>query len=232
MTAWLGSSRRLIEILDARRVSAGRIQRAAMSRSTSWRSILGMEGPVMSASSTPTECPCRRSATARSAETEDLPTPPLPLTTAITWRTQLNAAAEPSCRSGLPKACSFSSAVISRMAISTSSTPSTSSAARRASSWMRPLSGQPIVVSARVNVTRPSATARSWTMPISTMLRCSSGSITRLSASRTRSWMLSTTVYSFPVARRDDAAATDSCECRSRLYPHPPRLGECARRHP
>ena len=46
---------------------------------------VGMEGPVMSASSTPTFLPSRRMATAREEVTVLLPTPPLPLTTAITF---------------------------------------------------------------------------------------------------------------------------------------------------
>ena len=45
---------------------------------------VGMEGPVMSASSTPTFFPSRRMATAREEVTRLLPTPPLPLTTAMT----------------------------------------------------------------------------------------------------------------------------------------------------
>ena len=45
---------------------------------------VGMEGPVMSASSTATFLPRRAMATAREAVTVLLPTPPLPLTTAMT----------------------------------------------------------------------------------------------------------------------------------------------------
>jgi len=46
---------------------------------------MGMEGPVMSASSTATFRPRRAMATAREEVTVLLPTPPLPLTTAITF---------------------------------------------------------------------------------------------------------------------------------------------------
>jgi len=46
---------------------------------------VGMEGPVMSASRTPTVLPMRRMATAREEVTRLLPTPPLPLTTAMTF---------------------------------------------------------------------------------------------------------------------------------------------------
>ena len=48
---------------------------------------LGMEGPVMSASSTPTDLPRRFIAAASEAVTVLLPTPPLPLTTAMTFFT-------------------------------------------------------------------------------------------------------------------------------------------------
>ena len=50
-------------------------------------SILGMEGPVTSASRMPTLAPRRASSTASVPQTSDLPTPPLPETTPITWRT-------------------------------------------------------------------------------------------------------------------------------------------------
>ena len=46
---------------------------------------LGTEGPVISASSTPTFLPRLAMAAARVQVTVDLPTPPLPLTTAITF---------------------------------------------------------------------------------------------------------------------------------------------------
>ena len=46
--------------------------------------ILGMDGPVMSASRMPTRYPSFASWLARDAVTMDLPTPPFPLTTPIT----------------------------------------------------------------------------------------------------------------------------------------------------
>ena len=46
-------------------------------------SITGIEEPCTSASSISTECPARSSAAARLTATVDLPTPPLPLTTAM-----------------------------------------------------------------------------------------------------------------------------------------------------
>src|SRR5262245_36342865 len=50
-------------------------------------SILAIEGPLRSASSTPTRQPFDAHAAARLAVTVDLPTPPLPDTTATTKRT-------------------------------------------------------------------------------------------------------------------------------------------------
>ncbi len=46
----------------------------------------GIEGPVMSASRMPTRAPRRASSTARMPHTSDLPTPPLPDITPMTWR--------------------------------------------------------------------------------------------------------------------------------------------------
>lgn len=57
-------------------------------RAWTWRplmpNILGMEGPVMSASRMPTLLPRRASSVAMAPVTNDLPTPPLPESTAIT----------------------------------------------------------------------------------------------------------------------------------------------------
>ena len=49
--------------------------------------IFGIDGPVISASRIPTEYPCCTIIRARDAVTIDLPTPPLPLTTPITFFT-------------------------------------------------------------------------------------------------------------------------------------------------
>ena len=57
-------------------------------RTFSWRpNILGMEGPVMSASKIPVRIPRLLPPEARRAVTRDLPTPPLPLTTPTTRAT-------------------------------------------------------------------------------------------------------------------------------------------------
>src|SRR5919106_4697422 len=56
--------------------------------------MVATDGPLISASRTPTRSPCRAHAVARLTVTQLLPTPPLPLTTATTWRTLLRR----SCR--------------------------------------------------------------------------------------------------------------------------------------
>ena len=80
-------------------VSTGRMKfsppRAPSCTPKSW----GMEGPVMSASSTAARWPRRCISQASRLVTRLLPTPPLPLTTAMTRPT-----AAPSCR-GLRKLC-------------------------------------------------------------------------------------------------------------------------------
>ena len=67
-----------------------------MGRLTSRRSILGILGPVMSASRRPTRLPFRLSARANRAATVDLPTPPLPLSTATARLMLLYLDADPS----------------------------------------------------------------------------------------------------------------------------------------
>jgi hypothetical protein len=61
----------------------------------SGRNILGILGPVISASRMPTWYPSWRSAMASSPLTSDLPTPPLPLMTAITRRILFRSSAAP-----------------------------------------------------------------------------------------------------------------------------------------
>ena len=66
-------------------VAGTRMSFTAVARSPARPSILGMEGPVISASRIPTRAPERASSTARLPQTNDLPTPPLPEMTPITW---------------------------------------------------------------------------------------------------------------------------------------------------
>ncbi len=155
-----------------------------LSCAPSGKNILGMLGPVMSASRMPTLSPWRRRATASRPLTSDLPTPPLPLITATTRRMSLSASTWPISGAGTPMPIRpFSSAVISDSSTSTSSTPSSAPTVCLTSSAIWPRRGQPSVVRARTTVTRPPSI---WTwriMPRSTRLRCISGSMTPLSAS-------------------------------------------------
>ena len=76
--------------------------------SAPWHSVtpkaVGAEGPVMSASRTPTRFPFRAMATASMDVTVDLPTPPLPETTAMTFFTLALGFSSASRLSGLRSA--------------------------------------------------------------------------------------------------------------------------------
>src|SRR5690554_4920297 len=72
------------------RLSTGRRPNSVVSGFVRRPNILGILEPVISASRIPVLYPWRASSTATSEVTEDLPTPPLPLITAITWPILLN----------------------------------------------------------------------------------------------------------------------------------------------
>ncbi len=167
-------------------VTGGRMPMAFPSTPPAGRpNNFGMLGPVMSASSTPTLRPRRARAAASRAVTEDLPTPPLPLITATTCLTWLNWASLGGAGGVPPNTARRSSGVISPWITSTPVTPGKASTAWRALFAICSLSGQPRTVKARVNLTLPAWVAdRLRTMPSSTILRPSSGSITRRSASK------------------------------------------------
>ena len=59
------------------------------------KNIFGMLGPVISASRRPTLWPFLFKAMAKNPATNDLPTPPLPLITAMTCSMRLNRCAKP-----------------------------------------------------------------------------------------------------------------------------------------
>ena len=113
--------------------------------------IVGMFGPVMSASSSPTRAPSDASATARFAETVDLPTPPLLLAMAMRWRT-------PSTGVPLGRAVLRDFASIVTFA---SRTPGSASSSSRASRSIVSRTGQAGVVSTmRTLTTSPSISRR------------------------------------------------------------------------
>src|SRR4051794_470469 len=144
----------------------------------------------MSASRMPTRCPCCDKATARFAVTVDLPTPPLPEHTASTRveasseRPWVRPLTEP--RSFSVSACRSSALMTSKPSV-TSWTPSSVATSRRTWSSKLERSGQPATVKAIVTSTRPPSISMERTMSSSVTGRCSSGSMTRLRASKTAS---------------------------------------------
>ena len=130
--------------------------------------IRGMLGPVMSASSRPTEAPAWASATARFTLTVLLPTPPLPDTTAMMFLTPGR-----SCWAWAGAA----RRTIAPQVISIVSAPMACRAARALPS-ISSLSGQAGVVSSIVNATRLPSMATPLTMLRVSMSRPSSGSWT------------------------------------------------------
>src|SRR6266508_2668946 len=149
--------------------------------------MCGIEWPYTSASRIPTCFPSCASATARFADSVDLPTPPLPLQTAST---RVDASSErPFDRSCIPPRSLVvsawrSSAVITSNPSATRSTPGTSRMTFVTCSWKESRSGQPATVSAIVTRTSPPSISTSRTMSSSVTGLRSSGSITRSSARR------------------------------------------------
>src|SRR5947209_7467441 len=164
----------------------GIIDHASVVPSASMRpsrpSMRGTEKPQMSASSNPTVRPRAARAAARFTVTDDLPTPPLPDATATT-----RALGGISVSVGRSRAFHLarditrlrSSAVISAMRTRTETTPGSppTRASTSLRSWVR--RGQPAMV--RASSTSTSPPALTWaprTMPRSTTLSPSSGSMT------------------------------------------------------
>ena len=128
--------------------------------------IIGMLGPVMSASSKPTEAPALARATARLTLTVVLPTPPLPEPTAMMFFTpgsSCGPAGVVARRTAEVHVKSIFSAPIGRSAASMRD-------------WISSLSGHAGVVSSTVNDTLVPSIARSLTMFREIRLPPSSGS--------------------------------------------------------
>jgi hypothetical protein len=148
--------------------------------------------PHTSASSTPTLWPSAASATARFTVTLDFPTPPLPEATAMMAVCGGNAilgfagapGAEGAPRSWLTSVsrCSCDMGVSST---STRETPSSGFTAAVTSCVMRSFSGQPSMVIRTCTRTTSPSTWMSFSMPMSSIGRPISGSMTLRSASRT-----------------------------------------------
>ena len=133
----------------------------------------------------PARLPRREKATARLAVSDDLPTPPLPLATAITrvlFETRI-----PFVRSSTPprsfvvSAC-FSSGLITSKASETDATPGTAPTSSCTWSWNDERSGQPATVRAIITATWPRSISTDRTISSSVTGRRSSGSITPPSA--------------------------------------------------
>jgi len=145
-----------------------------------------MLGPVISASKMPIFLPCRASSQASKAVMEDLPTPPLPLITAMTRSILLNLF---NCGNSVApggKSALRSSSLITDWVMFTCFTPGSFITASRASRSIFCFNGQPAIVKARVKATTPPREMVTFLiMPSSTRLRPSSGSITPDKASYT-----------------------------------------------
>src|SRR5918995_1060356 len=150
-------------------------------------SMTGIEEPCTSASSISTECPALSSAAARFTATVLLPTPPLPLTTAIMRvldsSRKAGASSEgPPCRE-VSRFCR-SSSVITPKSTSTLPTPSISLSRSLMSVVILCFKGQPAVVRATPTVTPGPSISMLRIMFSETRSRPISGSLTSLSASR------------------------------------------------
>ena len=126
-------------------------------------SIRGIEKPQMSASRTPTVRPRAASAAARFAVIDDLPTPPLPLPTAMTRvvaGTSVAGADWDARRRAFCISSERSSWVISSYSTRTSATPGRPATLERTSVPIWPRSGHAAVVRATLTTTSPFGSTR------------------------------------------------------------------------
>ena len=173
---WPSGTKNWIEIAFTPWRSSGTI--LLFSLAVGWPSmpsIIGMLGPVMSASSRPTEAPALASATARLTEIVLFPTPPLPDATAMMFFT-------PGTSSSAERGAARRT--VAPQVMASSSTP-TGASALRTSVSISSLSGQAGVVSSIVNATADPSIARSLIMLRVTRSPPSSGSWTVRRAART-----------------------------------------------
>ncbi len=166
----------------------------------------------MSASSTPTLCPCCASATARLTVTEDLPTPPLPDAIAMTFVGELGFANVISGCAVWPlpvrrsaDSCARSCSFIEPKAIWTLLTPSRRFTAAVTSLLILSFSGQPGTVSLILTPTVEPSMTMSSTMPSSVMGLLISGSLTVARTSSTSSFVA--TRATFRSSRRGNGEA-------------------------
>ena len=161
--------------------SSGTILPWRASTSPSMPSSRGTEKPQMSASRIPTVKPRRANATARLTVTDDLPTPPLPeamARTRVVAGTAVSGASSRAFQRARAMTAARSSASMLATRTSTSRTQSSAATCPRTSRsiWVR--NGQAAIVRATSTVTSSPLTVTARTMPRSTMVSPSSGSIT------------------------------------------------------
>src|SRR5581483_3692030 len=154
------------------------MRRSGVSRT--WRSaptIIATLGPYTSASISPTRHPAAAIASARLTATVDLPTPPLPLATATTWRTPgTSRRLDPGAIRGVAGACSIRT--------STAGTPGMAATVRRTSSTICAATSGLVLGALSDTVTPLCAISISLTMPKETISRVKPGYLTLLSWTR------------------------------------------------
>src|SRR3989454_3767387 len=176
VSGWSSGTKNPIEISFTPWLYAGTSLPSCCSGGRSTPIIIGTLGPYTSASRSPTFAPCRTRPTARLTATVVLPTPPLPLLTAMAFLTvgmRLSLSCERPC------------CTVAVKSTSTFVTPGIAPTALSQLALISVLSGQAGVVSTTVNLTAPPSIFRSLTMLRVMRSLCSSGSITVRSASMT-----------------------------------------------
>ncbi len=178
-----------IEITFTPCASRGRIMSLNPTGLPSAPSIRGTLNPHTSASSTPTERPDFARAAARFTVTLDLPTPPLPEAIAmidVCGENEIFVSGAAGCP---PRSCdtsfSRSSPLIGVSSTSTRSTPSSGCTAAVTSEVIRSFRGHPSIVMSTWTRTTPASTSTDLSIPISSIGRPISGSLTLFRASRT-----------------------------------------------
>jgi len=168
MSGWSGLTRKAIEMNLTPKFSAGTILRLRGGGISSRPIIMGTFGPRMSASNRPTRAPSMAREIARLTAMVVLPTPPLPLETAMVLR-KFWPIWSPMRRS---------LGTLASQLIVTAPMPGTRASAARESLSILPRRGQAGVVSMMVKATSPPSIFRLRIMFSDTRSRCNSGSMT------------------------------------------------------
>ncbi|OQA15251.1 MAG: hypothetical protein BWY63_02973 [Chloroflexi bacterium ADurb.Bin360] len=181
-------------------LKGGTMPRGPMTGTSLTPKSLGTLGPVISASRMPTRSPCLRKPAASNAAVVDLPTPPLPLITAIMDLTLFIRPASDCCAGSwrfwrnFETSRSFSCGVIAVIVTCGFKSAPNPATTRSTSAAIVLCKGQLGTVSATVTWTACPLILTSRTMPNSTILRWISGSMTCSKACMT----CSTETMNFP----------------------------------